>query len=82
MTTLDLLNNALKGLNAELDAIIARDFPIVPTPDMDDDHDCHNDVDGGCNHPSHDNQPEDNAHCFECGDEVADMGMPRRCNYC
>jgi len=25
---------------------------------------------------------EDNAHCFECGDDVMDMGMPRRCKDC
>lgn len=45
----------------------------------DDDHDCHLSPHGedGCNHPSHENKE-----CIECGDEIMDMGMPRRCKHC
>lgn len=41
----------------------------------DDDHDCHLSEYGedGCDHPSH---------CIECGDDIMDLGMPRRCKHC
>lgn len=73
MTTLQQLNNALAGLNAELDAIANKVFPVVPLPD---DHDCKLGSDGWC--PC--TEPTDK--CFECGADIMDNGIPSRCKDC